>query len=157
MHATLPKRSEVHPGTDLRLLGSTNPVHCVLVLQIMYCSCHVVCLGRSASRSKYRAICACFGTRTQWSVVVFKNHSATPPPILLEQTTEARRAPPKFWDCSPTPPPPPHTSQGLAGQFAVGKNQGRGKNREWKLMVSMSENLCYFTKSNLDFQRIVII
>ena len=41
------------------LLGSTNPVH--WVLKTMYCSCHVVCLGRSASRSKHRVICAFFG------------------------------------------------------------------------------------------------
>ena len=34
VYATLSKRSEVHPGTDLRLLGSTNLVDCVLVYRL---------------------------------------------------------------------------------------------------------------------------
>ena len=164
-------------------LGSTNPADCVLVLQIMYCRCHVVCLSRSASRSKDRVICAFFETRTQWPVVVFLKSFCYYLPRggsrggaqrarlpLMFRPNWGPKGRKKLFETAPSPPPP-SLSKGLdpplltylwqsfilTGQLAVGKNQRRGLNRERKLMVSMSENLFYFTKSNLDFQRIVIV
>ena len=151
MNAILPKRSEVHLGTDLRLLGSTNPADCVLVLRIMYCRSHVVCLSRSASRSKHRVICAFFGTPTQWPVVVFYHSVSTfsledpgegpegPTPRLFFDQTEARRAEKSFLRPPPHPLSPHPLSKGLnpplltylwksfilTGQFAVRKNQRR--------------------------------